>query len=151
LARVRNEAGGDGSIVLMVETANGREIREVDLHGGNYYLTVAPDADYRAELALRGPDGRLHILAISNRIRTPAGAPSERTDEAWMAIDETFHELLDRAGLPGSGGNSADLSSAALARRVVAWNLTHIDQQALFSGLLQQAPSSMSSHVLNKR
>lgn len=148
LERVRASAGGPGWIVLVVETPNGREVREVDLAGGNYYLTVAPDAEYHAELALRDGTGRLHTLAISNRIRTPPAAPSARTDEAWMAIDETFHELLDRAGLPGAGGSSAGLSSAELARRVVAWNLTHVDQQALFSGLLQRAPSSLSSHVL---
>ncbi len=151
LERVRSAAGGAGWIVLAVETPHGREIREVDLVGGNYYLTVAPEAEYVAELALRDHNGQLHTLAVSNRIRTPAAAPSSRTDEAWMAIDETFHELLDRAGLPGAGGSSAGLSSAELARRVVAWNLSQVDQQALFSGLLQRAPSSLSSHVLPQR
>jgi len=137
--------------VLMVTTVQGQELREVDLAGGNYYLSVAPDAEYLAELAMRDAQGNLQILARSNRIRTPAAAPSSNTDEAWMAIDETFHELLAHAGLPGSGGSSANLSSAELARRVVAWNLTHVDQQALFSGLLQRAPSSLSSHVLQRR
>lgn len=150
LARLRGTVG-DGPIVLVLHTPNGREQREVDLAGGNYYLSLAPDADYRAELALRDAKGHLHILAVSNSVRTPPAAPSDRADEAWMAVDETFHELLDRAGLPGAAGSSAALSSAALARRIVAWNLTHVDQRALFSGLLQQAPSSLSSHTLTRR
>src|SRR6185295_11559306 len=69
-------------------------------------LAVAPGTAYTAELALRGPDGRLHRLALSNRVQTPAAGPSWRTDEAWMEVDESFNELMALAGLPGSIGAS---------------------------------------------
>lgn len=107
LARVKAEAGGSEAAVLLLHTPAGAEQREVDLRGGNYYLAVAPGTAYTAELCLRGHDGRLHRLASSNRIATPAAGPSQRTDEAWMEVDESFADLMSLAGLPGSIGSSA--------------------------------------------
>ncbi len=119
--RVLRESGS-GTPVLVIEGISGTEQREVDLRGGNYYLTVAPRGTYRAGLALRGSDGRLHLFASSNQVATPPADVSERTDEQWLGVEETFHELLARSGLPGSDGTTAP-SSAALAgdQRVGAW------------------------------
>lgn len=151
LARVAAAAGEGWAAVLLVQTRHGVESREVDLTGGNYYLAVAPGTTIRAELALRDSQGRLHPLASSNEITTPAAGPSDRQDETWMAVDETFSELLDRAGLPGSSGSSVErLSSAALARRTVLWNLVKVDSRSMFSGTLPAAvPGGLSSGSLS--
>lgn len=108
LDRVRAEAGGAVAAVLVVH-GQGSEQREVDLGGGNYYLTVAPASAYEAELCLRDAQGRLHRLVVSNRISTPAAGPSWRTDEDWMEVDESFDALLALAGVPGSAGSSGAL------------------------------------------
>ncbi len=114
LDRARSAAGGAGTPVLAISVGGNTEYREVDLRGGNYYLAVAPDRDYTAELALRDPQGRLHVLARSNSVATPAPGVSTHVDEQWMGVDETFHELLELAGLPGkAGGMSSGAGSAA--------------------------------------
>nr|MBA3685609.1 DUF4912 domain-containing protein [Planctomycetota bacterium] len=53
LARARAAAGANYTTVLLLDTGNGVESREVDLAGGNYYLSVAPSGSYVAKLALR--------------------------------------------------------------------------------------------------
>lgn len=154
LARAAAAAGQEWAAVLLMHTPHGVESREVDLNGGNYYLAVAPGTTLRAELALRDREGRLQVLASSNELTTPAAGPSERQDETWMAVDETFSELLDRAGLPGSSPSSVErLSSAAVARRTVLWNLVKVDNRSLFSGTLPLGLSSggPSSSALSSR
>ncbi|GDY14906.1 hypothetical protein LBMAG53_37840 [Planctomycetota bacterium] len=106
LDRVRSDISEPGQPVLVILGPTGEEQREVDLLGGNYYLAVASTATYEARLALRDRHGRLHTLAGSNLVSTPAAGPSWRTDEDWMVVDERFHELVARAGLPGEGGSS---------------------------------------------
>ncbi|MEK7411878.1 MAG: DUF4912 domain-containing protein [Planctomycetota bacterium] len=103
LDRVRSAANHTGSPVLVI----GSEQREVDLRGGNYYLTVTPGMDYTAELSWRDITGHLHLIARSNTIRTPAAGPSARTDEAWMDVNERFIDLMNLAGLPGSAESSS--------------------------------------------
>ncbi len=106
LDRVRAEAGGHCTAVLVLHGPGGAEQREVDLNGGNYYLAVAPGTEYEAELCLRASDGRLIRIATSNHITTSAAGTSWRTDEAWMEVDESFQDLLALAGVPGSLGSS---------------------------------------------
>lgn len=145
LRRIRTAAGGAGTPVLAISTDGKTEFREVDLRGGNYYLAVAPDRDYTAELALRDPQGRLHVLARSNKVATPAPGVSARVDEQWMGVDETFHELLELAGLPGRpGGTSSGAGSAArLAdQRLAAWNWQK-------SGVSSLSSASLSSSTLS--
>ena len=140
LAQVR-EAAGSGTPVLVLHGAQGDESREVDLHGGNYYLAVAPSASYEAELALRDPQGRLYTLAKSNRVTTPAPSISTRADEQWLGVDETFHELLELAGLPEQlkqGTSTQRLSE----QRVLAWGWKESGVKPFSSGV-------MSSHVLS--
>ncbi len=136
-AGARAAAGDHGATVLLLETPNGQESREVDLSGGNYYLSVAPGTTYAAQLAVRDAQGRLHVLARSNRVTTPAATVSSRQDEAWMTVDETFGELLDLAGLPGQSGSSVQrLSSAQVGQRIVTWSVHQVDSRAMFSGVL---------------
>ncbi|MDA3960168.1 MAG: hypothetical protein PF961_05225, partial [Planctomycetota bacterium] len=73
---------------------------------------------YRGELALRGPNGQLVPLVASEAISTPPIGPSERLDEDWMAVDETFDELLVGAGLPGSSPSSVSMSEQRLRARL---------------------------------
>lgn len=141
--QVRNAAGG-GTPVLVLHGAQGDESREVDLHGGNYYLAVAPSGSYEAELALRDPQGRLYTLAKSNRVTTPAPSISARADEQWMGVDETFHELLELAGLPdqSSLGGSSSQSARMTDQRLVAWGWQE-------SGVKPFSSAVLSSHVLS--
>jgi hypothetical protein len=129
LDRVQHEAGDGATPVLVLVTAHGNEQREIDLRGGNYYLSVAPQATYRAQLALRDRRGTLHPLAMSNSVTTPAAvaAPTRAAgDEAWMAVDETFHELLSLAGLPGAVRDSSMSRLGITESRLtaVAWKET---------------------------
>jgi len=139
-------AGPHAATVLLIETPNGQESREVDLAGGNYYLAVAPATAYAAQLAVRDAQGRLHVLARSNRVTTPAANVSTRQDEAWMTVDETFGELLDLAGLPGQSGSSVQrLSSTQFGQRIVTWTISHVDSRAMFSGVLAGSAASVGA------
>jgi hypothetical protein len=127
LARARAQAGETGTTVLVLSTANGAEQREIDLRSGNYYLTVAPNSEYEAQLALRDSRGQLIHLVRSNRIRTPPATVSSRQDQAWMTIDEQFNELLELAGLPGNSGGSMGRLGDRTQREVAwAWQDSHL-------------------------
>jgi hypothetical protein len=125
LDRVRAEAGEGWAPVLVLTTPAGDEQREIDLRGGNYYLAVAPGTTYRAVLALRGRDGRLHVLAASSPVTTSAAGPSHSTDEQWMVVDETFQELLSLAGAhaesSGARFSGARFRTRSLDSRILAW------------------------------
>jgi hypothetical protein len=122
----RAQQAGGGTPVLVIHGEQGDESREIDLHGGNYYLAVAPKTAYEAELALRDRSGKLTVLARSNRVSTPSPTISTRAGEQWMGIDDSFHELLELAGLPERIGQGAG-SVARLSlkeQRTVAWGWT---------------------------
>jgi uncharacterized protein len=142
VARVSHAAQGASTPVLAIHTGGSTEFREVDLRGGNYYLAVGPDQDYEAELALRDRHGKLHTLARSNKVHTPTPTISSRVDEQWMGVDETFHELLELAGLPshlrGAAGSVARLAD----QRRLAWSWQH-------SGVTSLSSSVLSSHSLS--
>jgi hypothetical protein len=144
LEEVRRHAGDNATPVLVLMTSGGNEQREIDLRGGNYYLSVSPNGSYQAQLALRDRHGRLHALAISNQITTPAASVSPRTDEQWMAVDETFHELLAMAGLPGQVGSSLARFSD---QRLAAWNWKETGVRPFSSGSIFSS-HSLSSHSL---
>jgi hypothetical protein len=120
LEEVRQVAGLQATPVLVLMTTRGTEQREVDLRGGNYYLAVAPAGTYQAQISLRDLQGNLHPLATSNQVATPCSSVSARTDEQWMAVDETFHELLAMAGLPGGVGSSL---ARFTEQRLQSWTL----------------------------
>jgi hypothetical protein len=145
-AQVRAQAGEGATAVLAILTSTGTEQREIDLRGGNYYLAVAPNCTYQAQIALRDRHGRLHAIATSNQVTTPPATVSTRTDEQWMAVDETFHELLAMAGLPSHAGSSM----ARLAEtRLAAWSWKESAVGPLSSGALVGAGvSGISSHAL---
>ena len=143
LDQARGQLGEDGTLVLVVRSEGGVEQREVDLLGGNYYLAVAPDRTYHGELALRGSDGRLAPIVAAAPATTPPAGPSSRIDEEWMAVDETFEELLVEAGLPGESGSSLTMSEQRVRTRL--WR----DEAAIGPGSSEQVPALPSSHSLS--
>lgn len=143
LDRARGELGEAGTLVLVVRSEGGVEQREIDLVGGNYYLVVAPDRTYAGELALRSSDGRLCKVVAAQPVTTPPAGPSQRVDEEWMAVDETFEELLVEAGLPGAGGSSMTVTEQRLRARM--WQ----QEAAVGPGSSEQVPRMPSSHSLS--
>lgn len=146
VARASSQAHGGGTPVLAIHTGGNTEFREVDLRGGNYYLAVGPDQDYEAELALRDRQGKLHTLARSNKVHTPTPSISARIDEQWMGVDETFHELLELAGLPGHLHGASSAARLADQRRM-AWSWQHSGVTSLSSGVLSSHSLSSTSRL----
>ena len=148
LAELSASMGG-GASVLLINGPNGQEQREIDFAAGNYYLAVSPTASYSVSLALRDAAGQLHVLVSSHTVTTPAIGASTRVDEEWMAVDETFTELLNRANL-AEGEHPDQLSSAERLRQQheKTWSTTTV--QPWFSGDIMgergelAAPSSLS-------
>jgi hypothetical protein len=59
----------------------------VQLQASNWFVpSCRPDRSYRADLALRGEDGRFVVIASSNPVQTPPFAPSNYADEQWLPI-----------------------------------------------------------------
>jgi len=59
----------------------------VQLQASNWFVrSCRPDRAYRADLALRGEDGRFVVIASSNPVQTPPSAPSSYADEQWLPI-----------------------------------------------------------------
>jgi hypothetical protein len=141
-AQVATQAGPGATTVLLLHTPSGVEQREIDLRGGNYYLSVAPGATYRAEVALRGRNGKLYALAISNFVQTPAAGPSQRTDTTWMEVDETFHELLALAGIQGQDTGSLARLNARAVSATVSGKIVSGEAADLAAGTLSSAALS---------
>ena len=134
LAKARAELGEDGLPVLIVHSRFGAEFRIIDLKVGSYYLCVSADTTYRADLGLRGHNGRVVIIAQSQTVHSPSDQISSRSDEQWMGVDTRFHEFLHMAGL-----DKGTLSSADLASQRGEWKERVLSRQDLFN-----LPSSAS-------
>lgn len=139
LAQARAEAGPDAAMVLLLRGSHGEEQREVDFAAGNYYFSVAPESTYAVALALRDASGRLIILAQSAAVQTPPMGVSDCVDEEWMAVDETFSELVRRAQI-GDGSLSSAERLRAMGERT--WSQTPV--APWFSGHLMAPPSSLA-------
>jgi len=157
--RARAACGDGHTPVLVLRAPHGEEQREVDLLGGNYYLAAAPQNTYQARLALRGRDGRLHVMVESNSVTTPAAAVSSRLDEDWMAVDETMDGMLEGGLLLGSSAGSGNrfLNARRLHLQRIglstgapdyAWQESLHDTQALPSSMSVPTVESLSSHSL---
>ena len=78
---------------------------DVDVEAKNWYLNLGiPNTTFELELGFIDSYGRFHLIAKSNRIKTPRNGPSDKIDEQWMTDD--FEELYRL-----SGGNQFASSS----------------------------------------
>jgi hypothetical protein len=65
------------------------------IEGGNWYLPVAADTEYRVDIGIVGPDGAFHLAASSRRIKTPRMGISELVDEEWLILEDEFQRLME--------------------------------------------------------
>ncbi|MBK8870555.1 MAG: DUF4912 domain-containing protein [Elusimicrobia bacterium] len=83
---------------------------DVRVDARNWYVhSPEPDGDWHAELGLVLPDGRFVLLAISNRIRLPAGQVSDITDERWGVLQADWERLFELSGGGRLGAGSLDV------------------------------------------
>ena len=78
---------------------------EIQLEARNWYLHLGlPNTTFEAELGLLDSSGKFHLIARSNRIRTPRNGPADVIDPAWnpgAAFDEIYK--LSGGGKTGHG------------------------------------------------
>lgn len=82
---------------------------DVQLEAKNWYLHLArPNTSFEAELGLLDSHGKFHLIAKSNRIRTPRDTPSDVIDPHWGASE--FNELYKLSG-GGKTGHGSEFFS----------------------------------------
>ncbi len=82
---------------------------EADLLVKNRYLHLGlPDTNFEVELGLLDPNGKFHVIARSNRIRTPRDGPSKIVDPEWDSAG--FDEIYRLSG-GGKTGHGSELFS----------------------------------------
>lgn len=82
----------------------------------NWYVHVnQPNRDWIFDLALRDSNGNYHLIARSNRVKTPRDAPSDVIDEDWMVSD--FDEIYELSGGSQFGLSSMDIKKIVKRRR----------------------------------
>lgn len=81
----------------------------VDLHAKSWYLELGlPDTTFEVELGLLDASGHFHLIARSNRIRTPRNTPSDVIDPLWSS--ESFDEMYRLSG-GGKTGHGSEIFS----------------------------------------
>lgn len=97
------ESVSQGRTVLRLHAEHGSEKKSFDVDvniAARSWYVAAPqtDGEWHAELGLVLPDGRFVLLAISNRMRLPAGRVSELTDERWGVLRSEWERLYELSG-----------------------------------------------------
>ncbi|MBK8574545.1 MAG: DUF4912 domain-containing protein [Elusimicrobia bacterium] len=113
-----------GRSVLRVHSQNAGKDEsfdvDVNVDARNWYVfSPHGDGEWHAQLGLILPDGRFVLLAISNKIRLPAGQVSDLMDEKWGIIRTDWERLFELSGGGRLGAGSLDLVKM-LAQR---WDL----------------------------
>ena len=73
---------------------------DVNLEAKNWYLNLGqPDTEFEAELGILDSQGRFHLIARSNRIRTPRNSPSTVIDPKWDPSEFSDVDALSMQGL----------------------------------------------------
>jgi hypothetical protein len=98
-SRLDREVRG-GVWVLRVHNVGSGSYEDVPVlvEGGNWYLPVASDTEYRLEIGVIDPSGTFHVAASSAVIRTPRMGMSDVADEEWMILEEEFRRLMEYSG-----------------------------------------------------
>ena len=65
------------------------------LEGGNWYVPVAADTQYRIDMGIIDSGGVFHLAASSRQVKTPRQGISDLVDEEWMIFEEAFRTLMN--------------------------------------------------------
>ncbi|MEW5693454.1 MAG: DUF4912 domain-containing protein [Candidatus Hydrogenedentota bacterium] len=115
---------------------------DVNTRLGTRHINVwGTDRNYLAELGYRTPSGTFIRALLSNTISVPRGKVSDRIDENWMIVEETYKELLEASGMQKIGASSAEVPSLAI--RHVPGELKGLEM-----ALASEAVSSWGSQAL---
>lgn len=91
------------------------------IEGGNWYLPVASDTEYRVEIGVLDRNGKFHAVASTRTIRTPRMGISQLIDEEWLVLEDEFRQLLDFSdGLTTRFSGSRFLSEVIRGRQRIS-------------------------------
>ena len=122
LNRALGSASNYSLVLKLVNLRNKtEEIHPVDA-AGNWWFSVDPDTEYRAEIGFYAVSRPYIRILHSNSVTTPRKSPSPRTADTaqWRVPAERFARVLDVAGfsrdafdvaLAGDDVNAADLAT----------------------------------------
>lgn len=85
-------------------------LREIPIHGGvkNWYIDVSdPPGQFRVQIGYKAANGKFHLIARSNRVKTPPASGDH--DENWTDIAEDYEKYYAQ-----SGGYANDTSTGEL-------------------------------------
>lgn len=94
----RQRLGGvGGTWVLRVRDMSTEEYSDIPIliEGGNWYLPVSSDTEYRVDIGVMDAQGRFHLAASSRPVKTPRMGISESIDDEWLILEEEFRRLVD--------------------------------------------------------
>ena len=105
----RRDAGVRAKLrIRNLDLGEEREL-DVQIEAKNWYLQLGqPNTSFEAELGLVDSAGCFHLIARSNRIRTPRNAPSDVIDPNWNPDD---FDLIYQLSGGGKLGKSSDMFS----------------------------------------
>ncbi len=111
---------------------------DINVEARNWYV-ISPQGggEWHAQLGLLLPDGRFVLLAISNKIRLPAGQVSDVLDEKWGILQADWERLFELSGSGRLGAGSLDVVKM-LAQR---WELLRSVSSA---SLIPSSPTGAS-------
>jgi uncharacterized protein len=89
------------------------EDKDVFLDAKNWYLELSkPENSFEVELGLLDSQGNFHVIAKSNRVRTPRSRPSDKIDDSWALSEFEFSEIYRLSGGGKTGHASSDVFSS---------------------------------------
>lgn len=78
-----------------------KHVRDIEIHGGvtNWYIDVDnPPNSYRVDIGYLGDNGKMHVLARSGAVSTPAPGSSDALDENWTDVAEDCDRIFALSG-----------------------------------------------------
>lgn len=85
---------------------------EIDIRGGvrNWYIPWnGESANFRVSVGYLGGNGRFHVIAQSNIVRTPAAASADAVDQHWSDIGAEGEKIFAMSGGYDSERETAEL------------------------------------------
>lgn len=86
-------------------------VREIPIHGGvkNWYIDVVdPPTQYRVLIGYKAANGKFHMIARSNCVKTPEPENCDH-DENWTDIAEDYEKYYAMSGGYSNGTSSGEL------------------------------------------